>query len=496
MANTTSHHVVLRDGQFEAPDGAASLDALFLEAKQSAQKDKLLIHFHGGLVDMASGAHQAEVLKPAFLAAGAFPIFVLWQSGFHDVVENKIPTVLQEPLVNHIVRKLLQFLVPRHARDQREGAMATENWDADPALIDQQLEKARPFEGEEFALVRPAEEQLTEDDRAELRFLIETDPGLAEEASALANFLDAAASAGSMSGGTAEKRVTLMDREVIDEWRREAVRQGQTMGAATFFFGKKAFEAAVQITKRFFGHTDHGLYLTTLEEVLRAFYFGRVGGTVWQTMKNSINAAFSTSSSGAATLVELLHKHLAGGYRPSRIILTAHSAGSIYVCDFLRYAATRLAPDIAFDVIFVAPACTFEKFAETIRSFQPRVRNFRLFGMSDELEREDVMVEVAGLRYNGSLLYFVAGLLEPQADTPLAGMERYYSGQRPYQGPVYKIVSDLVTSDVVWSKLQPGNILLTVSGPPGKSCGLRTHGGFYEDHDTVRSLQHLIRNGF
>jgi hypothetical protein len=287
-----------------------------------------------------------------------------------------------------------------------------------------------------------------------------------------------------------------MDPEVIDEWRREAAQQGQPMGLFMAFLGKKAFEATVQITKRFFGHTDHGLYLTTLEEVLRAFYFGRVGGTVWQTMKNSIVAAFSTSSSGVATLVELLHRHWTGGYHPSRIILTAHSAGSIYVCDFLKHAATRLPREITFDVVFVAPACTFEKFAETIRSFQPRIRNFRLFGMSDDLEREDVLVEVAGLRYTGSLLYFVAGLLEPQADTPLAGMERYYSGQRPYQGPVYKTVSDLVTSDAAWSKIQPGNILLTISGPSGKSCGMRTHGGFYEDHDTVSSLQHLIRNGF
>jgi hypothetical protein len=72
------------------------------------------------------------------------------------------------------------------------------------------------------------------------------------------------------------------------------------------------------------------------------------------------------------------------------------------------------------------------------------------------------------LRYTGSLLHFVAGLLEQEPDTPLAGMERYYSGEAPYQGPAYQTVSDFVEGDAIWSKMQAGNVLMTILGPPGR----------------------------
>jgi hypothetical protein len=54
--------------------------------------------------------------------------------------------------------------------------------------------------------------------------------------------------------------------------------------------------------------------------------------------------------------------------------------------------------------------------------------------------------------YNKSLLYIVCSLCEanPEADKPLPGMQRYWSGSRPYDQPYFKAITQL-GSRRIWS---------------------------------------------
>ena len=49
-------------------------------------------------------------------------------------------------------------------------------------------------------------------------------------------------------------------------------------------------------------------------------------------------------------------------------------------------------------------------------------KKFRMFTMTDELEKEDDCKAI----YPASLLYLISGILEDRDDTPIAGMMRFY----------------------------------------------------------------------
>jgi len=79
-------------------------------------------------------------------------------------------------------------------------------------------------------------------------------------------------------------------------------------------------------------------------------------------------------------------------------------------------------PEAEFDVIFLAPAVTYDQFDATLANHQSRIAHFRSFGMTDDWEIADRLLPVV---YPRSLLYFVSGLLEETIDEPLVGMERF-----------------------------------------------------------------------
>jgi hypothetical protein len=113
--------------------------------------------------------------------------------------------------------------------------------------------------------------------------------------------------------------------------------------------------------------------------------------------------------------------------------------------------------------------------------------------LSDELERADHLPPVYTHLppiYTRSLLYLVSGLFEEGADIPLVGMQRYYSGQAPYDIPEVqaslRYLLDPLKQRTVWS---------TVNAGSGLSSSATTHGHFYQDIFTSDSLRYIIANG-
>jgi hypothetical protein len=180
--------------------------------------------------------------------------------------------------------------------------------------------------------------------------------------------------------------------------------------------------------------------------------------------------------------------------RFDRITLIGHSTGAVFICNLIDKAAS-IAPDLRFEVIFLAPAVTHERFAATLHAHAGAISAFRMFAMTDVLEERDAIVPVV---YPHSLLYFVSGLLEwttdasALVDEPIVGMERFVTTVPPFDDtafPALGHVRQLLTSagHAVWSP---------ADGGPGFRSQSKRHGDFDDDPVTLDSLAHLLRHGF
>jgi hypothetical protein len=74
--------IVLRDGEFDAPNGsdAESLKRLFAGIAEK-RPERLVLYFHGGLVSRQNAIASAKRLAPEFSESGAPSLFVVWESG-------------------------------------------------------------------------------------------------------------------------------------------------------------------------------------------------------------------------------------------------------------------------------------------------------------------------------------------------------------------------------------------------------------------------------
>jgi hypothetical protein len=172
-----------------------------------------------------------------------------------------------------------------------------------------------------------------------------------------------------------------------------------------------------------------------------------------------------------------------------RIILVGHSTGAVYICHLLEKAESLLPAGIQFEVVFLAPACTFALLDRTLTIAPGRIASFRGFGMEDALEQCDAIFPPI---YQKSLLYFVSGLVEDGVDLPLVGMKRYHTGVAPFDAltfPEIKRVRDQIaklTSPWIWSESSLGDGLNSLS---------HHHGDFDNDDQTLKSVAYVITHG-
>ena len=133
------------------------------------------------------------------------------------------------------------------------------------------------------------------------------------------------------------------------------------------------------------------------------------------------------------------------------------------------------------------------KYVTLVEENGSRVRNLRIFAMDDERERDDVLVPVI---YPASLLYFVSGLLEDEADQPLIGMQRYLANTATYAADAFPNVEKCrefftgfgADKPLAWSPR---------TAPPGCATDGRHHQDFDDvDPATLDSVAHILLNGY
>ena len=510
MDTVQDHLIILRDGKFDTANGTSpqTMDNMFANLRTELPK-KIVINFHGGLVDRPSGIAAATALNPDYETAGAHPLFFIWESGWREVLEQKLPNIFQEEIFKNILTRVTQFAKAKVDKATETGtSMGIDDLPL-PKETPIRTELKVPSDGQEpFAGVDPSvipeSDQLTNEERKMFIERMKNDTSLEVIGQRVANSVqtpEAEAGLGTAKAATIRgASETLMDPDVLREITSTGdIEKGEAK--SVFSAASLAARAAVvleRVISRFARRRDHGFYLTIVEEILRGFYVGNAGKFMWDGMKSDIVDAFGFAADcGGAQFLAGLEKvwndPVWNSTAKPALTLVGHSAGAIYACNFLREVEARKLPaDVKFNVILIAPACTFRVLADTLKAAGNRVDALRVFGMDDERERKNALVPAVPLLYPSSLLYFVSGILEDESDTPLVGMARFWEGI--YTSGKFPEIDYVVNG--AFFKPKTSRIWALSSGGNGLNCDMSTHGGWAEAPETLKSVLYILSKGY
>lgn len=469
----------------------AELDAILARVRQSRE---VVVHLHGGLVDESRGLKIANRLTNTYLEAGADPVFIVWRSGLLEILEKNISEIAREQLFSSLLSRIVQFSVGkfRQTPGQRGGLSVPTDMQ-----VDAELNKRRSAE-EPYADIRVPSDlaDVTEEEAMAVEDAVSSDDVLtASLTEVLAGRHPERTE--TTRGVTLRREVSsksLIDPDALEEIDAGSAVPGQRGLISTAMLAKKAAGVFVKVIGRFRSETDHGLYTTVVEELLREFYLANAGGSIWSAIKGETASAFAAEDRVGCRLLSGL---VAPGAIPyPRITLVGHSTGAVYIDNLLAEVARGISggyrpwPQTArFRVALLAPANTYSAFAPTLSIADKVVDELRVFTMTDSAERSDKLV---GPIYPRSLLFFVSGVLERDRSgasivVPITGLSRYlgprYDEVAELQGPRLFLRDRIV--------LSPTNS----NAPVDRRATALHHGDFDDDECVLTSLQAMIRQG-
>ena len=495
----TGHVLHLKNGRLTAANPRPAVDAIAREAVEGAGEGGIVIHFHGGLVSEAAGRRTAERLLARYEVEGkAHPIFFVWESGLLETVGNNLGEILREPFFKRVLKRSLEFVLRKfvqHDGQRSAGVLPPVETDVIDEAVERAAEHGDASALEAMSVAVPDDlgeiglaEQLVMEEELNQDIVLST--AIAEISNGMRDPADVLAGVGSRSATVRGSATTLMDPEALEE-----MIERPDPGSRGILSTGKVVAAVVKVVAAVVGRyrsgRDHGLHATVVEEILRAFYLGNVGGYVWRLIKKDTLDAFDDDgqTAGGTALLEALAARIDPAH-PPRITLVGHSTGAVYISHFLDKAARILPDTVRYGVVFLAPASTFTLTSGTLEAHAGRLSGFRMFTMTDAYERQDRLVPAL---YPHSLLYFVSGVVEEEPDTPIVGLQRFYDRERyppPKFGEIEKTRTFMegVADRAVWSISSPGGA--------GRATSARNHGAFDDDEDTLRSVAHILATGF
>jgi hypothetical protein len=489
-------HVLLTsaNGELRDPDAAARTLA------GMAAADRVVLHFHGGLVSQKRGLATASSLKPVYERASVYPVFVVWRSGLLEIVTGNLSEIAQEDTFKRLLRRLVRYSVAKLS-DVAGGRAAAPSLPTESAIA-QQL--GNPDDGREpFGALDPSRDvpQLSAAEVELLSLEIQTDAQLQATLQAAVNARRPAPEVVTSKGlavGVVSSGESLLDPQALDEIAPTPSGVAAKGIVSMTLVATKAVRVLASVVGRFRAGTHHGVYVTVVEELLREFYLANAGALVWHAMKKETADTFvrQDPERGGVSLLDRLAERSSQGAMP-RISLVGHSTGAVFINEFLgdverRRAERRSALPANFrfeHVVFLAPACTFNHFEAVVDRHDQLFESFRMFTMTDRSECKDALVP---LIYPRSLLYLVSGLLERSPDgasqpgIPLVGLARFFSADSGSDQKSRRKVRDFVLGSpdrVVWSP---------ATGGPGLSSGATSHGEFDDDEGVRASLVALL----
>jgi hypothetical protein len=443
------HEMDLEGGQFSRTN-AVELRAAFAKFAES-KSNHVCVFCHGGLVSRDSGLETAQELLKGYTDAGTYPFFFIWNSGLFDILKELLDPHQHDPgfvkAANKAVTEVSQKIAAVLNLDHLKAAAKVRSRAA-PLDLKSLAEYAQEFDtawgkhpGAQLS-VSPQELKTFGD------LLLAVQPATRQQ-------------------------VLFRTKRVLGP--------GNPLG---------------RIYQRINSGHDHGLYTTVIEELAIALGIDEAAGCIWRKMKSDIDAAFAPNPSTFGGTAFLENLDAAWTRNPNlKVTLIGHSAGAIYVQRFLEALDESFAanPERQVGVITLAAAVSFARMNQGLSVLKKRVSGLRLFGLSGK--REGGYWEVPFI-YNKSLLYIVSSLCEDdsEADKPLVGMRRYWSGARPYDQPDIQAVMSFVHNRTVWA---PSSKL----AKPGFRSNAKRHGGgekkggFPSETFTHQSVCYALKNG-
>lgn len=524
----STHIIHSRGGRIggRADTKATDVDAIVAALRVDPRRH-LVVHFHGGLVSKASGLDIADRLSGDYspsATVGAYPVFYVWESGAWETIRNNFTELADEPVFKQLLRKALQYALEKLGGSVAAGAgigrsIAPGSVGSRESEVRQELEAFWTAPGKRTIPFRDLEPRATPAQARAVEAALDENEIIAdleldsEFQRALATLPDLPRSARSAFGNAdAGERRSAFAEMAAAEFSRTSRARGlvELVQVARFL---------IRVTRAVLGRRaagrDHGLYATCVEEIVRAFKVGGSGvhewaqALEWNRMKQDVADAFGPDPDRHAgtALLARLGRALQDGMALDRITLVGHSTGAIYIAQWLAHARDHLPENVKQDVVFLAPAITYELFADTLAKHADRIGQFRMFAMHDALERDDqVWGGDEGLGdsqdwrrfvYPSSLLYLVSGILERTADEPLLGMERFFTDTGTYATAADPALAG-VDAVRTWLTGKPDALVWSIADAAGP--GLRStsidHGAFDNDAVTRESLRHIICNGF
>ena len=463
------------------------VDAI-IQKIRSGETDKVVLHFHGGLVNEKDGMDTAKRMAEVYTEAGCYPISFVWETGFLETVRRNLLSIHETKLAKKLIKLVTRYAMKRLGLDGRGGGGRRTDTE-----YEQQMQLDPPFSGWDAEI-----QQALNTPQESARSLAHADTAVRDLRIAEATLQREIAR--ELQADREWKEIwhdevpntSLVDREVASFAARESASRSVSWMAVAKWFA----QITVAVIRRFMMKTDHGLHSTVVEEVLRKIYIADAGEWVWGRMKDVAAQMFLPNEGldgeelhpGSYFLEKL--KPVLQEKPDLKVHLVGHSAGSIAICELLR-AAERMNASLPVGwIVFMAPACLSEMFHQDIVTREDRYDDFRMFTMRDDFELKDDLVDDLPWFYPSSLLYFISGVLEGTDDMPLAGMHRYQSGDDPYDLDMLIEIRDFLATDDRLV-LTPTSTTNPDAGPGMKSNAI-DHGKFDNDDDGRESLIQIL----
>lgn len=510
MAALQDHIIHLANGQLSPKSSTTHSDVARMvnEAVQQPPESGIAIHFHGGLVSEKSGREMAARMFDVYEDAGSYPLFFIWESGLFEAIGNNLEDISKEKIFHEFVKKVTEWAIKKlpagigfkgasgAAVNELELRQQFDEWfDGTRTDLPDAVESTS---GVSQSAAQATLKSVLFDQTSletEVQLSIEGDFGFQDAVYEAFNGLHdggqthPATTKGAV--GTTASSTSLISPDAADKLfdRNPVKTKGFTL-VSWYKAAKMVANIVINVAKRYKQGRAHGLYVTVVEETLRSLYLDKVGTLIWNQMKKDTGDAFLPGENHAGTaLLTELQKHLKAGAALPRITLIGHSTGAIYICNFIE-AASQMLPNIKFDVVFLAPAVIYERFAATVANHAGSIGNFRSFGMTDDWESNDKLVPILYIR---SLLYFVSGLLEESTDEPLVGMERFLRESTTFTSAKFPAIARCCN---FYRNFQEGLVWSPDTVGDGTQTSSAKHGDFDNDEATLKSLQWLLRHGF
>src|SRR5262249_28883956 len=117
---TSDHKMILSSGRFSKTT-RLELAQAFKKFAADPNKDRLVLHFHGGLVPEKDGEATAERLLLHYRDHGnAYPLFTIWQSGLFETVRKSWREIAQRDIFPALIERVTQYLLGQ--LNQKPGA--------------------------------------------------------------------------------------------------------------------------------------------------------------------------------------------------------------------------------------------------------------------------------------------------------------------------------------------------------------------------------------